>query len=339
MKIRDLGEFGLIDRIRRFLPAGSAGVVVGIGDDVAVLRVQNGDYLLATCDIQVEHIHFLLENISAYQLGRRIVAINVSDVAAMGGFPSWALVSLALPDHREVDFVDELYRGMRDQIEAAAANIVGGNISNSRTDVVVDFFLMGNVPPERLVCRDGARPGDLIMVTGSVGDSRAGFELMVNPQLSVSDEIYSRAVGRHLTPQPRLHEGQALGRCGLVHAMADVSDGLLGDLGHICRASLVGAEIWADDIPVGTACLEVASVSGADSLDWALAGGEDYELVLTASPEEVDEIQKMLMDDLGTPSRVIGQIVSGEGIRVLSSCGSDSVVAVERTGWDHFSGR
>ncbi|MDY0041527.1 MAG: thiamine-phosphate kinase, partial [Desulforhabdus sp.] len=271
MKIRDLGEFGLINRIARLLPAPPSDVVVGIGDDVAVLQARQDKYLLATCDIQIENVHFLADRITPYQLGRRIVAINVSDIAAMGGSPDWALVSLALPKHQQITFVDDLYRGMQEQMEAAAANIVGGNISGAK-DIVIDFFLLGNVAPQHLIRRNGARQGDLIMVTGTLGDSRAGVELIRGRRADVSENAHKVAIQRHLTPRPRLLQGQMLGHCGKVHAMADVSDGLLGDLRHICEASRVGAELRAQDIPVGDACLEVAAALGTDGLEWALSG-------------------------------------------------------------------
>jgi len=338
MKISELGEFGLIERIASFLPAARSSVVVGIGDDVAVLQVRHGNYLLATCDIQVENVHFLAGKITPYQLGRKIVAINVSDIAAMGGSPDWALVSLALPKHQQVDFVDDLYRGMQEQIDAAGAAIVGGNISEVPKDVVVDFFLLGNVAPQHLIRRNGAKQGDLIMVTGTLGDSRAGLELVRVQHLLVSDNARRQASQRHLTPRPRLLEGQVLGRCGNVHAMADVSDGLLGDLGHICGASGVGAEIWAEDIPVGNACLEVAAASGKDGQEWAMTGGEDYELLFAAAPHAVQEIAAMLLNETGTSSRVIGRVVSAkDGIRVLLADGRDATRNFQRSGWDHFT--
>jgi len=337
MKIRDLGEFGLINRIARLLPAPPSDVVVGIGDDVAVLQARQDKYLLATCDIQIENVHFLADRITPYQLGRRIVAINVSDIAAMGGSPDWALVSLALPKHQQITFVDDLYRGMQEQMEAAAASIVGGNISGAK-DIVIDFFLLGNVAPQHLIRRNGARQGDLIMVTGTLGDSRAGLELIRGRRADVSENAHKVAIQRHLTPRPRLLQGQMLGHCGKVHAMADVSDGLLGDLRHICEASRVGAELRAQDIPVGDACLEVAAALGTDGLEWALSGGEDYELLFTAAPEAVQEIESMLLHETGVSSRVIGRVVSAaDGIRVLLADGRDATLDYQRSGWDHFA--
>ncbi len=338
MRISDLGEFGLIDRIARFLPPGSPDVILGIGDDVAVLRTGGHEYLLATCDIQIEGVHFLPEKITPYQLGRKIVAINVSDIAAMGGYPAWALASLALPPSKDVSFVDELYQGMYEQIEAADATIVGGNISKNDYGVLVDLFLMGKAEPRCLVYRNGARHGDLILVTGTLGDSRAGFEAIRDPRIKVSEKAQKQAVERHLTPQPRLKEGQLLGRCGKVNAMVDVSDGLLADLEHISKASAVGAEIWAKDVPVGAACLEVASAAGVEGLDWALSGGEDYELLFTAPPDEVREIGMLLLNETGTSCQIIGRITSAEDdIQVVFPDGSKSSSLVERKGWDHFA--
>ncbi len=338
MLISDLGEFGLIDRIARFLPAGPPDVVVGVGDDVAVLRTGSREYLLATCDIQIEGVHFLPERISAYQLGRKIVAINVSDIAAMGGIPAWALISLALPASRPVSFVDELYRGMLEEIEAAAAAIVGGNVSKNDGGVVVDLFLMGKAEPQNLIVRNGAKQGDLILVTGTLGDSRAGLEVLRDDRLKVAQEVRQRVMVKHLTPRPRLREGRVLGRCGKVHAMVDVSDGLMADLEHVCRASGVGAEIWADQVPVGAACSQVALASGVEGLDWALSGGEDYELLFTASPDQAAAIESLLVNETGTSCRAIGRITAAQGdIDLLFPDGRRLSYLMEKRGWDHFA--
>ena len=339
MRIQQLGEFGLIERIARFLPLAPDNVVVGLGDDVAVLRGSAAEYLLATCDSQVQNVHFLLQHISAYQLGRKIVAINVSDIAAMGGTPQWALVSLVLPHDTEVAWVDELYRGMREQIAAASAAIVGGNLSKTGGDVVVDLCLLGKVVPEHMLRRNGAQRGDLIMVTGTLGDSRAGLELIHNTALEVAEPIRENLLKRHLTPQPRLCEGQALGRSGKVHAMLDVSDGLLSDLGHICHASGLGAELWSGAIPVSKACREIARQAGREAVDWALTGGEDYELLFTVPACSADQLQKMLKDETGMVCHAIGRMTdhAREIVLVLPD-GTRSQAATAAKGWDHFAG-
>jgi thiamine-monophosphate kinase len=337
MLVKEIGEFGLIDRISRMLPLSSPDVVVGIGDDVAVLKTSGPDYLLATCDTQTEGVHFIRDAITPYQLGRKAVAINVSDIAAMGGNPSWVLVSLAMPEATDVAFIEDLYRGMCEQAALAGAFIVGGNLSRLGSGLVVDITLLGQIAPEHLVLRSGAQVGDSIFVTGFPGESRAGLELVLRPELRVQDPFRKKVLERHLTPQPRLREGQCLARSGLAHAMIDVSDGVLADLGHICDASGTGAHILADSIPVSEAAAEVCSAAGRDVLDWILTGGEDYELLFTADSGTATEIRKTLLDETGLPCHLIGHITDqagtiriGNGERVFPNSGA--------RGWDHFGG-
>jgi thiamine-monophosphate kinase len=341
LQVKDIGEFGLIRRIANALPTAPPDVVVGIGDDVAVLRTSRADYLLATCDVQVENVHFVRKAATAYQLGRKVMAVNISDIAAVGGIPAWSLVSLVIPEKTSLSFVDELYRGMADQMREAGASIVGGNISNAHMDIMIDVFLLGNVKPEHLVLRQGAQHGDAILVTGSLGDSKAGLELILHPDLVVSDSAREHLLSRHLTPEPRLQQGQILARSGRLHCMADVSDGLMSDLRHICRASRVGAELWEKDLPISDACKEAASNSNQKASSWALAGGEDYELLFTAAPDDAERIQELLEKEGGGPCRVIGKIVSkGQGIVVLGSDGGRTSFsldfALDKGGWDHF---
>lgn len=337
MLLKETGEFGLIDRISRLLPDTPPNVVVGIGDDVAVLRTSGPDYLLATCDAQVEGVHFTRGAISPYQLGRRAIAINVSDIAAMGGNPLWALVSLAMPDTMEVGFIEELYRGMREQARLAGAVIVGGNISRISSGLVIDITLLGQTAPEKLVLRSGAREGDAVIVTGYPGESRAGLELLRRTDLKVTGRARAKTLERHLTPQPRLREGQILAGSGLVHAMADVSDGVLADLGHICKASHVGAVVEIDNLPVSNAAGEVCAASGGRLLEWVLSGGEDYELLFSAEPGAVPRIRKLLSDATGLRCSRIGTITRDAGaVRIIHKDGSEAALAKDRRGWDHF---
>jgi len=339
MKVSDLGEFGLIGRIARFLPSPSSDVLVGIGDDVAVLRTSGEEVLLATCDAQVENVHFIRDRIAPYQLGRKTIAINVSDIAAMGGTPAWALVSLALPPDIDVSFVDGLYAGMQEQIGLAGAAIVGGNLSRTQSELVIDLCLLGRADPSRILLRSGARAGDLILVTGVLGDSRAGLEIVLRPELPVSEDARKRLSERHLTPQPRLAEGQALARCGKVHAMVDVSDGLAADMGHICDASGVGAEIHESELPISAACRDAALLAGVDASHWALQGGEDYELLFTAAPGDAGEIRKMLEEETGTRCSVVGKIVGeATGVQIVGSGGEKIAGGSGPGGWDHFAG-
>lgn len=340
MLLKETGEFGLIGLISRLLPASPPDVVVGIGDDVAVLKTSGPEYLLATCDAQVEGVHFNRDIISPYQLGRRAIAINVSDIAAMGGNPLWALVSLAIPETTEIGYIEELYRGMREQAGLAGAAIVGGNLSRIMSGFVIDITLLGQTAPDQLVRRSGAKPGDAVLVTGFPGESRAGLELVRRPDLDVSTRSRASAVERHLTPQPRLREGQILARSGLVHAMVDVSDGVLADLGHICEASRVGAVVGIGGLPLSDAAMEICAASGEELLGWVLSGGEDYELLFSVEPGDVPRIQKLLEDETGLRCSRIGTITDEAGaVRLVHPDGTEAGLAKGRRGWDHFAGQ
>jgi thiamine-monophosphate kinase len=335
--VNQIGEFGLIGRIAAMLSGQTtAGVVRGIGDDVAVLDTSGPEYLLATCDIQIEGVHFTRRAITAYQLGRRVVAINVSDIASMGGYPRWALVSLAIPGNTEVAYVDELYRGMREQAALAGASIVGGNLSGMESGMALDFTLLGVIAPELLVLRSTARTGDSILITGSPGESRAGLELIRQPHLELNPEINRKLLERHLCPQPRLAEGQLLARSRQISAMIDVSDGVIGDLAHICESSGKGAEIEVANLPVSREVSEAALAAGADSIDWVLSGGEDYELLFTARPQAVPELKKMLMDETGTSCTQIGSITDETG-EMWVRLADGRRVRPSAEGWDHFA--
>lgn len=335
MRVRDIGEFGLIDRIAHHLPPPSERVVVGIGDDVAILRTEPSRYLMATCDIQVEGVHFLRERITPQQLGRKVVAINVSDIAAMGGEPRSLLVSLVLPKHEDVAFVDGLYEGMREECARWGVEVIGGNMAHSRDGVIVDIFLLGEVEPQCLLTRSGARVGDLVLVTGTVGDSGAGLELVLNPDLACAEEHRRALLERHLTPIPRLPEGRAIAGTGWATAMIDISDGLASDIGHICERSRVGVLLYADQIPVSEHARALAQAVETDVLRWALFGGEDYELLFTAPPEHASALAQRVAQQTATPVSVIGEITPAEaGIKLRQTDGT--VTPLHKGGWDHF---
>ncbi|MBC7357400.1 MAG: thiamine-phosphate kinase [Desulfacinum sp.] len=337
--VAQVGEFGLIQRIRSLFPGPPPDVVRGIGDDVAVLRMAAGDLLLATCDCQIEGVHFLRHHILPRDLGRRAAAINLSDMAAMGGDPLWAVVSLMLPGDLPVDYVEDLYRGMGDALGEWGAFVVGGNTARHPDRLVVDVTLLGRAAPDRLITRDGARPGDVLMVTGTLGGSRAGLEWIQSKVPSADASVRDRALRRHRAPRARVAEGKALAATGRVRAMLDVSDGLLGDLAHLCRAGRVGAVVEAAAVPVDPCCRETARAMGKDPLEWALRGGEDYELLFAVDPDGVEHVIRTLRGVSDVPCSVIGRIVSEkEGIRVVYPDGSRRDAASEG-GWDHFGPR
>jgi len=335
MKISALGEFPLIERVAQRLPPYRNDVRVGVGDDVAVLRLDDQRYQLATCDIQVEGAHFLRHSITPYQLGRKAAAINLSDIAAKGGMPQHFLVSLALPPDTEVSWVDALYDGLCEEAGQYGADIVGGNMAKTDGPIVVDVFLLGQVRQEEALLRCGARAGDLVLVTGWLGEAAGGMALLLQSDLAVGKEEAEQLLAAHLTPTPRVGEGRAIASKRLATAMIDLSDGLSSDIGHICDESHVGVRIWADRLPVSRATRRVAELTGR--LDWALAlqGGEDYELCFTAPPEAERELAAAVKEATGTEVTCVGEVLPEEGDRWVQ-VPDGGEIPLKREGWDHF---
>lgn len=331
MRVRDLGEFALINRLAA-LTGADGGVVVGIGDDAAVLDTGGPRLLLATIDIQVEGRHFRRDRIAAERLGRRTAAVNLSDIGAMGGAPRWALASLVLPPDLDVAWVEDLYRGLAVELGRFGAVMVGGNLSGGE-QIVIDLALLGEVERGRVLRRDGARPGDVVLVTGTLGASAAG-RYALDAGLDPADPPVAPLVEAHLTPTPRVREGQALAATGLVTAAIDLSDGLSSDLGHLCDASGVGAEVNAARLPLSAETRTLAARLGLDPVGLALVGGEDYELLLTAPPPAVPELVAVVRVATGVPLTAIGAITPAAAGRWLLHDGRRLPLAA--SGWDHF---
>lgn len=329
MKAKELGEFGIIDRIAA-VARSQDGVKLGIGDDAAVLGASPGKDLLATCDIQVEGVHFDLSVISFSQLGRRVAAVNLSDIAAMGGTPRYALVSLCLPADVSGENIDELYRGMVGLLDEHGACVVGGNTSGGPGRMVIDMTLLGEAPVGGALTRNGSRPGDLLCVTGALGGSAAGLFLSREPGRSCSEAARTRALERHLTPVPRVAEGVRLAGAGGVTSCMDVSDGLMQDAGHMARRSGVHLHVDPGLVPVDPAAEEIAGCR-EEALRMALCGGEDFELLFTVDPGHADAVIHLLGDAAG--ARVIGQ-VRGERSGGLVTGVKELVPGAG--GFDHF---
>lgn len=334
MQIEELGEFGLIDRIREILPEPGKDVIVGIGDDVAVLRGSSERVWLATCDVQMEGAHFLRSAVLPRDLGRKALAINQSDIAAAGGEPRFALVSLGLPGDLTVEFVDELYTGLRMQAETFGMEIVGGNISRSRLGLFIDIFLLGEAPRQDILLRSGAHPGDKILVTGTLGDAAARVALLLDPKLNTPEPYAEIARTRFSLPTPRIREGRLIAQSHLASSMLDISDGLASDLGHICEKSNVGARIVADRLPIYTENRILAQAAHGNEWYFGLYGGEDYELLFTAPADNADALAERITRETGTHVSIIGEILSkGAGRQLILDTG---FVPLDPQGWDHF---
>lgn len=354
MTLSDIGEFGFVEVLRaRFGQNLPSNVVVGIGDDVAVVDAGGSEYLLATCDAQVSGVHFPKELIPPYDLGCRIVEVNVSDIAAMGGAPKWALVGLNVPAQTSLKFLEDFYAGVNDSLSRAGAHLVGGNCARTREEMVIDLFLMGTVSRHTFVARKGASEGDLIFVTGTLGRARAGLEVVIGRAVKTEElqgAICDRARRFFFRPRARLIEGQVLARCGFVTAMIDISDGFLQDLRHLARENGLDAFLDLSRIPVDPLCSEVATAIGQNPLMWALTGGEDYELLFTVRGKHATDFVRLYEDMKATAVSqkqeelvsitAIGYFEKGEGrIFLRDETGKlvSSEVFVSGSGWDHFS--
>src|SRR5207244_7235123 len=274
------GELELIRLIRRIAEGGPAErVETGIGDDTAVLRPQPGARLLATTDVVVEDVHFRRAWATPFDIGWKAMAVNLSDIAAKGGRPRWALVGLALPAPANPADVASLYDGMRQAATPHGVIVVGGDTSVSPAGWFVNLTLLGEhdgSPP----LRSGAKPGDLIAVPGELGPSPAGPAALEAGRRAESPASEACALA-HLRPTARVAEGRWLGAAAGVHAMMDLSDGLSADLGHVCRESGVGARVAADRVPVDGGAREIARALRTEPLRWAIGGGGDYGLLPT----------------------------------------------------------
>jgi thiamine-monophosphate kinase len=333
-----VGELGLIRRLRE-RAGDAAGVLTGIGDDTAVLSLTPGAVLLATTDLLVEDVHFRRASASPCDIGWKAMAVNLSDIAAMGGQPRWALVAVALPSSTSVETVDAFYAGMREAAGLHGVGIVGGDTSASAGGWIINVMLLGQHTgtPKR---RSTAQVGDAVAVTGILGRSAAGLALLemsvAAPRpTEVGDATWSELSRAHLRPTARVTEGRWLGDQRHVHAMIDCSDGLTTDLGHICRESGTGARIMLDRLPIPPAVREAAAVLGRDAREWAATGGEDYELLLTCESAELDALRAGLLAATGTPLTMIGSIVAGGEVSYVDD--RDQLVTLRR-GYEHFDG-
>lgn len=331
----EISEDELVAAISRLLSGDAPGVVVGLGDDAAVLAPTTGHQLLTT-DLLLEGVHFDLASISPRDLGAKAVTVNVSDIAAMGGSPRAALASIALTEDVEAAWVMELYGGMRDACAEYALALVGGD-TNRGDLVIVSMSVAGEVAPGRAVKRSGARPGDVIVVTGSLGAAAGGLAVS-RTQAATTASALSRPWGRELVdaferPVARVGEGQMLARCGAT-AMMDLSDGLAKDLSRLCIASGVAGRVELAAVPVADALREGAGSLGVDALALALGGGEDYELLATMAPADVEVARRELDERFGVALTAVGTIVEGSGLVAVEADGAET--PLEPVGWEHF---
>lgn len=320
--LREIGEFGLIDRLRRLIPSAPA-VLEGIGDDCAVVRT--GDrLLLLSCDLFIEDVHFRRRTAQPADIGWKAATSSLSDIAAMGGAPLFCLVGLACPDDCDVALVEGIYAGLTDAAGEAGAVIVGGDTTRSARGIVLDVTVVGEVIHGRYLARRGAQAGDLLVVTGSTGLSAAGLWALEHGH---SAPALAQA---HFRPHARIAEGQWLAACEAVQAMLDVSDGVAQDAGHLAEAMSLGVDIRLEQVPIDPELDRFCARHKLDPHAFTLAGGEDYELLFalrTDDPERcLDEFQRQFP----VPPHIIGRFTGEwQGVRADGQ-------PVVRGGFDHF---
>ena len=332
MKISELGESGLVEMIADVLGAGKPGaesnVLLDIGDDTAAWCTGSG-VELATTDTMVQDVHFRLETTSCRDLGWKALAINLSDIAAMGGTPKYALVSLGLSPDTEAEAVAELYRGMKEIGDEFGCQVVGGDTVGAPY-MMINVTLIGEATgPGHFLRRDAAEAGNLIAVTGCLGSSGGGFR-MLNDGIDVPIDVRDRLKDAHNRPVPRVREGQVLLKAG-VRAAMDLSDGLMSDLPKMCGMSGLAARVSVVDLPIST---DVKGAFGAEAIALALTAGEDYELLVAGSQEALERASCKM----ATPLTIIGEMVGGEAGAVILLDENDVPMDVPNSGWEHFSG-
>lgn len=335
MRIHEIGgEFGLIERLRG-AHAGAAGdgLIVPIGDDAAVLDIPVGHQCVVTTDMLIEGVHFRRDWSDPYSIGWKAVAVNLSDIAAMGASPAFAFVSLALGPLDTVEVLDRLYDGLADALNRYGARLAGGDTNATPDNLVVSVTQTGTVESGTAWTRGGGRVGDVLLVTGTLGDSALGLELLTRHGLAGAEKKSRALVSAHRRPQPRIVAARAAHATGKVRAAMDLSDGLAGDLPKLCAASKCGATVETVRLPVSDELRRVASELGLDPLALALSGGEDLELLLAVAPDDIAEVQAAI-ESVGVSITRIGEFVK-TGMRFLAPDGSEMPAAGQ--GWDHFS--
>lgn len=325
MKINEIGEFGLIGRIAADFKSLIPQRWEGIGDDCAIIPWNEDKSLVVTTDLLVENVHFLRERITPYQLGYKSLAVNLSDIAAMGAKPVATFLSIGLPPETvEVEWCDAFFEGYR----SFGVPLLGGDTTSSPKGIVINITVLGMAEDSHIKRRSDAGPGDLIAVTGPLGDSAGGLQAILNN--IPHDADIKELIKRHHQPRPHLAAGEWLGTREEVHAMMDVSDGVASDLLHILRASGLRAAIRTDRIPTSPLLQKVAGREGWNAVELALTGGEDYVLLLTVHPGRINDLQTEFEARFGHPLHVIGEC--GSGKPEITYSGTDG----HFTGFEHF---
>ncbi|MFQ5825083.1 MAG: thiamine-phosphate kinase [bacterium] len=334
MDIKEIGEFGLIERIKKIVEVPNKDLLTGMDDDTAAFRISKDQILLLSTDALIEGVHFSLKYFSFFHLGWRAMAANLSDLAAMGGWPQYAVVSLSLPQNLQVESVEEMYHGMKTLADQYHTTIIGGDTTRSPERIFISLAVIGQVEENQLTQRAGAQVGDALFITGTLGGSQAGLKVLKSQEAWLKKK-YGSAVERHLSPKPRIKEALFLVNKFAIHSMIDISDGLASEVNHICHQSDVGALVYESQLPLDPETKSVAEYFGESPVDYAMNGGEDYELLFTTPEINVHEIQKKIHKKFGLSCSKVGMIIEkAEGIYLEKT--DRKKIPLDFKGYDHF---
>ena len=324
MKISDIGEFGFIDAVKDGTLFNPCSVVVGIGDDGAVYKTTEGMEQIAVIDTMVEGSHFIIgQTASWFDVGYKAVASNLSDIAAMGGIPTHIVLSAAIPPDMEMDSLTALYDGIKDICKAYGVNIIGGDTVLSKGALVITVAALGEVEAGKAICRSGAKPGDIVAVSHTIGDSAGGLDVLLH-----GIEGYAYLKEAHQFPTPQISLGRALVAYH-AHSLNDISDGLASESNEIAKASGVDLILDRDAIPCSEELREWSQAAQKDIYTYVFNGGEDYELIFTMTPEDFEALRREY-----SYVTAIGQVQPGKGQVYVRYEGKTSVL--QPTGWNHF---
>ena len=337
-EISELGEFGLIEQLNKHIKIKHSSTLKGIGDDAAVIDIDDDRAMVVTTDLLLEGVHFDLSYAPLTHVGFKAVAVNVSDVAAMNAIPKQITVSIALTNRFSVEAVEALYTGINAAAEHYGVDVIGGDTTASRSGLVISVTAIGEAEKNKLVYRSGAKEHDIVCVTGDLGGALIGLQVLErekqvylsNPDMQPELDKYQIVTGRQLRPEARMDIIHELREFGVVPtSMMDISDGLASELFHICKASKVGVSIYEDKLPIDKQTFDTAVELGLDPITCVLNGGEDYELLFTIDQKDFKKLEKH--PDI----HFIGHVTKAEDGKLLVTK-SGTVVQLKAQGWKHF---
>lgn len=331
MKLKDLGEFGLIEKIKEQFSSLIPDNIEGIGDDCAIIHQEGRESLLITTDLLIEGVHFLKKDISPFELGHKSLAVNISDIAAMGGTPRYAFLSIAFPTDLENSWLKSFFDGLYDLGKKHGILLLGGDTTKSLQGIVINIALIGEAPQQMIKRRSAAKSGDLICVTDFLGDSGAGLDIILKKTLRTNLEEH--LVKRHYIPRPHIEEGKWLGKIADVHAMMDVSDGIDSDLKRIMDQSSCGVEISLEKLPLSPELIKYTTCHSLSPYEFAASSGEDYCLLFTLEPNALEQTQNDFEKEFKRPFYVIGKINPEKTFKYFLH---GKLTQLQKIGFDHF---